>query len=483
MAEDAPTPSLPAAAPQVSEPHNALGPVAAFRRSWAIFMRRPVSMLSLGAALFTSFAAVCCGLGLFAAPWFMCELFALQIGSAERESPRRTRAWFAAGLLQLCATVVLTVLALLTLLALAPEAVAGSADVTERPVRARLIDSFVSTLVAGGCALAATVHVQYAPALLVDRGGSFYGAVLESARMVRASGFVRTWVTSAAAHALPLSAIAVFASVQYAFSSVAALTVVLVLGLPVVALCTALGHGMVVANYLALRRDVQPFRALRVSAAVLALGAALVLLLVAGPLLLATSLAKPTPLARGELHVESPLMDTVTAATTREIYVPGTALRVVAEASRVQVVASDGGGAGTLPLPEVGNAGRVARVRVARLSAPPAGVRLAPSEGRYAIEVRLDDGRSFVTTIDESGVRLDDSLGRRFALLLPRYSGFLLGLCWLWVVLWSARVLPRQAQTIETRTAEATGAALWAFGWLAPPALLSCALGLWVFIR
>jgi hypothetical protein len=74
----------------------------------------------------------------------------------------------------------------------------------------------------------------------------------------------------------------------------------------------------------------------------------------------------------------------------------------------VQVVASDGGGAGPLPLrrDEPIQAARIVRVRE-----------------RYGIEV-MQGGRHFATWIDRAGVRLDDDLQARLIDRVPDWALF-----------------------------------------------------------
>jgi hypothetical protein len=214
-------------------------------------MMRPWSTLSVALALLTSLFAVCCGLGIVAAPWFMCELFALQISSGTGRTTTRSSAWLWAGLVQLLAVMVLCSLAFLTLLALGPDVVLGSAG--SKP---RVIESLGLLLGAGGLALSLVVHFEHAPSILIDRGGSLRFAMLESARLVAETGLVRSWLTSIAAHGLQLAP-AVIATVLAVSQGTLSSTVFWgVIALPFMALCLALGQGMIVSSYLALRDDV-----------------------------------------------------------------------------------------------------------------------------------------------------------------------------------------------------------------------------------
>ena len=463
---------------------RALAPGAAFASSWRMFASRPVVMLSLGAALFISLLAVCCGFGVFAAPWFMCELFAIQIGSGDGESPRRSSAWIAAGLVQLSAVLVLGLLALLAALALGPDVLLGALSQVGAPRGERLVSVATSTLGAGACALALTVHFQYAPALLIERGGSLFGALLASAQLVSAGGFVRTWLTSFVAHALPWASITLTLGALLAAGGTRAPTLaIMLLALPLLAATSALSQGMIIASYLALREHESRLLQLRLSWAHGIMLWLLVGLFALTPVLLFVGLLEPAPLARGELDRSAAiLLEAAPSDEARELYLPESALRLVLERDRLQVVASDGGGAGALPL--AGSSARrpIARVRVARSERGRSPETVTGA--RFAIEVRLASGVSHVTAIDESGVRLDDSLEHRFAQLLPKPAVYAFALAWAWLVAWSARALPRlAARGREGRTAAFGRALTLALLSLAPPALLCAALAAWALLR
>lgn len=453
---------------------RALGPVAAFGRSLALFRRRPFALLSLGAALFMSLIAVCCGLGIAAAPWFLCELLAVLIGSVADETPRRSRAWISAGVIELGAVLIWSALAAFTLLELGPDLFVDGQPAPSA-LELRVLESAWWTLLAGALALALTVHIQYAPALLIERGGTLYGAVLESASWVAESGYLRSWATSIAAHALPLVTLTLVACMQLALSGSGGLflSALLVLALPLLAAALSLGQGMLIAGYLALRDARPPIAALLPpsrSASALSLG--LLVLLATGPSALLGSLLTPSQLERGELPSDAAsLIDVAAPRRKRELYLADSALRLVVEPTRVQIVASDGGGAGVLPLPEP--SGAISRVRVARER----GAR-TPGEGVFAIQI-VRGGTSYLTRIDENGVRLDDSFKLRSARLLPRAAVPLLLACWLWLVVWCARSLPAKARLAGAQDVRAYHRYMWrASLWLVPPALLSLWLAL-----
>lgn len=471
---------------------RAPGPAEAFRRSWALFKLRPVATLSVAIALLASLFAVCCGLGIFAAPWFMCELFALQISSGTGRSTQRSSTWLWAALVQLLAVLVLCSLAFLTLLALGPDVVLGGVAQVARPTDARLVESLGLLFGAGGLALALVVHFEHAPSILIDRGGGLLFALLESARLVAATGVVRSWTTSCIAHGLQLApavAVTVLAVSRGTLSSTVFWGLV---SLPVLALCLALGQGMVVSTYLAVRDAVPDpsglsTRALGGRSAVLWLS--LLALVMAGPVAVSFALLRPATVEEGSLPAGAPvLLELAAAPQERELYLPDTALRLSVGPRSVRVLASDGGGAGTLPLV----AAPIVRVRVARLLPPR--LDALPREPAYAIEIQLTPGHTpnrYTTWIDDSGVRLDDSLGRRFDQLLPSFSSLIFLVCLLWTAIWMTLALPPQAHLrkvfADTHAPSAARAfeqrAVRSAYWLLPAALLSSALGTWAVLR
>lgn len=469
------------------------GPAAALRGAWALFMLRPVSTLSVAVALLTSLFAVCCGLGIFAAPWFMCELLALQISSGTGRDTQRSKSWLWAGSVQLLAVLVLCSLAALALLALGPDVVLGNVAHGASPTVARLLECLALLCGAGGLALSLLVHFEHAPAILIDRGGSLSFALLESARLVAAAGLTRSWLSSAAAHGLQL--VPAVAAVVLAVSrdSLSATVFWGLASLPGVALCIALGQGMLVTTYLAVRSECdeprgassQAFRG-DVGGRVMVLWLVLLSLVMAGPVLVSSALLRPADVADGELPAAARvLLETSARPLSREVYMPDTALRLELSERRLRVVASDGGGAGSLPL----RGAQITGIRVAR--ALPPSVAGATPEPAFAIEVLRLGEPSMLTWIDDAGVRLDDSLGRRFAQLLPGWSSLLLLLCVLWTAVWLGLALPRQAQLrlqlVRSHAVELLPAferrALRSAWWLLPAALLSCGLGAWAALR
>jgi hypothetical protein len=480
---------------------RALAPAAAFRASLALFKRRPYTTSALGLALFTSLASVCCGFGVIAAPWFACELLALLLSSGLNRPLVRSSAWLWAGLVQMVAVVLLTSVASLALMSLGPSVVPGATAYPDHGLLARAGQGLSVLAVAGGLVLSLTVYFEYTPAILIERGGGFMAALLESARLVSRSGTLRTSLCSGIAHGLPLTACVgtflLIASRERLQSSVA-------LGLllmPLLVFTLIVGQGMMVASYLHLRDEVTDPAHVRLEAAPSKSGAALwaglLSCVMLGPVAVMLALLKPAlPRDQGLGPEPAVLLVLEPRGAARERYIPGTALLLRVTNSEVRVSASDGGGAGTITLP----GGRVRAVRVAK-SPPPTEDEARPARGEstFAVETRLESGRTLTAWVDEAGVRLDDSIERRLSLRLSPLAGFSLVLCFAWTALWIARSLPPQARIRRTLARERPAdldaeherrlrlalrtRALGAAVWLVPPALGSLAVGLSALLR
>jgi hypothetical protein len=460
---------------------RALGPADAFRESWRLFRLRPGATLALGAALLTSLLAVCCMLGVVAAPWFLCELFAMQIALGSGQRPARTRAWLWAGFVQMVAVILLCAVVGLTLLSVGVD----------------IAHSVLVWILAGSFTLSLTVYFEHAPAILLDRGGNLTTALLESARVVQASGAVRTWFTSGLAHALSLGPIVLGVVGGAAFGTLASSVLWGLLLLPLAALCLALGQGMVVASYLALR-DVTADVARLPAQATLStsralLWSVLLLAVLSGPVAVSAALLAPAIPGPTERQPGGDVLLTLSAtpgATTR--FIPESAVELTVSTTRVQIDAGGGGGAGSIPL----GAAAVREVRVRRVPRHDENVAHALLAGSvFALDIQLADGRSLTTRVDESGVRLDDSFEHRLSARLPSHAiAALLG-CLVWTALWIGLSVPAQGRLRKrlgelwlsgergpawheldrTLRHKAIGAALW----LAPAALGSLAIGLW----
>jgi hypothetical protein len=470
---------------------RALTPRQAFAASLSLLRARPLPTLALGAALTTSLLSVACGVGAFAAAWFLCELFALQIAIGTGEPTRRTRAWLWAGAVQALAVLVLSSVLGLCMLAIGPDIWLGGLHAT-RGVMQQVGASVALLALAGGLAVMLTVCFEHAPAILVDRGGGLIAAMMESARLVTESGTLRTWSTSVIAHGIQMLPLVLGFTLASVVASLASLPWwALALG-PFAVVCLVVGQGMVVAAYLALRAEVTDPRSVPVHASPSKLGTALwsglLLATLLGPLCVAGALARPSQLQPGALEGQIELSIEAPKSGTVQRYIQDTALTVKVSARSVRVIASDGGGVGKLSLPTA----PIARVRVARVGAASDGAPI------HAVEAEISDGRVFVTHVDAAGVRLDDSATRRLSLLLPSSAYLVLALCLAWTATWFVRALPPQAR-LRRRLALNLGiqhdaAAMpellrafrrrWVVSaiWLVPAALSSLGIGMWAVL-
>lgn len=426
------------------------------RQSARLLAVHPVVALGLGVGLVLSLGAVCCGLGLVSAPWFVCELSALVLATALGERVPRHRGWLAAGAIQTVAVVVLSAAVGAAATWLDAEMLLGS----PRPLTGGNAPLLVLALGGSAVALLYMVPYLYAPVLLIDRGGHLGGAMLESARMVGCGGVLSHLGLSCTAHLLQVAPPLMAATVALALADLATVPVAIVASLPVMALTLPLGQGMIVSAYLnqrpSHRRDAlgrAPVgRALALGLTTVGLAPAMALVLVAVAVMARPSHARPGEAPLGELVAGGAIEDSPDGFP-----IPQSALEVRASARRVAVVARDGGGAGAIPLPPEASLERVRVVRV---------------RDTYAVEMGGRD-QSWVTWVDRAGVRLDDDLSARLADHLPSW-----GLPWLVMVMAAtglalSRVLARLASG-----GRAAGRRAWfAVGGLLPVVAVALALG------
>jgi hypothetical protein len=384
---------------------------AALAASLRMLQTRAVVSLSLGAAVVLSLLSVCCGVGLFTTPWFMCELFAVQLALCTGQSIRRGTAFVPAGVILLGAVLMISAVAAISLLG------AGTSMSTEPlpldSLGAVLRSGGVAALLSSVVALIVVVPLLYAPLFLIEQRTSFDLALVESVRLMVARGVFASVRLSLFAHLLQVAPLMIgtFAArliepAQAAWFALAAT--------PFLCVTVPLGQGMIVCDYVQQRERVAnpqglvpcaPGETLPRSAQLCARGWGLLLALpIASLLLLELSLWRPSHIPEGR----APVGDSVATLTPRDgrlmrVLLPDTALEVAASAHEVRVSASDGGGAGTLPLQA---ASAVERVHVVRV--------------RDAFVIVLQQGgREYVTSIDRAGVRLDDDLRAR---LMDRVS-------------------------------------------------------------
>ncbi len=477
---------------------RALLPYPALRQSVALFRKRRGQTFGLGVALVTSLGAVFCGLGVVATPWFLCELFALQIalGTGGPYPVKRTPSWFAAGAVQVVAVGVLATISALALLALGPDVLLGGISLGAPTGAEPPLMRFAVLMLVSGLVIALSMYFEHAPAILIDRGGGLHAALLESARLVAETGPFRTWLTSLAAHSLQMGPglVSIYLAASHASLEVSLRWAIVLF--PVVAVSLALGQGMMVASYLHLRDGVTLPEAVPSEAAPSKSGAfvwsLLLMGVMSGPLLALLALARPALPAIGQLPRDARIVLSMLAKPEpQQRYLPESAVQLVLETHSVAITASDGGGVGTLPLPP----GPIAEVRAARPRSLSDELRSsAQTDSTFALEVHMQDGTILTSYIDEAGIRLDDSLHRRLRARLPVWAPLALCACLLWTALWIAYALPPQAR-IRQKLAETKAhhceskdltqlksalrrRALLAALWLLPATVCSLLLGL-----
>jgi hypothetical protein len=428
----------------VTPPPRALSPVEALRAALGLIGASKGAVLALGFSLYASLVAVCCGLGVFAAPFFLCELWALLIANGTGNEVPRSRAWVAAGLIQALAVLVTWSVLLVALCVLRPELVTGGSMDFSGDRMATLLQALVAMNVAGALVIGVSVHVQYAPAILLERGGSAVSAVLESARLVQESSALRTFFTSGLAHALQAGVPLVGTTLLTTLPSSWSMALYGMLLLPASVGALLVGQAMVVASYLNVRPHIteHDLSALCRTSAGLLVGLSLLLGTLAGPVAVSFAALKPAEAEPGAALLPDDVMLRLGPSEAfAERFIEHTALSVRLDHGRVSVLAGDGGGAGHVPTD-----GPVRQVRVAR--AQPVQQR-ATAELNFAIELRLEDGRVLVTQIDEAGVRRDDSIERRVASRLRVVPALMLLFALVWAAAWVARTLPAQARLLQ----------------------------------
>lgn len=390
-----------------------IGP--ALKASAKLFAGKPVVTLSLGAAVVLSLVSVCCGIGVFTTPWFMCELFALQLADSGGRPVSRQRSWFSAGSVLLGAVLLVASVAWLTLLGASPEldVIAPHAASVSSLMRS---GGFFSVL---GSAIAVLFILPflYCPLILLEERARFDAALLESVRRVVAGGVLAHVRFSLFAHALQVAPTALAAVFALVFEP-SLLPLLVLCSVPLLCATVPLGQGMIALAYVQAGRrpvaavggdDVSPRAAAvrRITGHYTFSWLVFVVIALLSVLALGVALVRPSRLGSGRAPAGTPVAQlSPTGARATHAVIEDTALEVSADATHVRVRASDGGGAGRLPL---------------RSHAPITGVRVLRVRDAYAIEVAQGKSTS-LSFIDRAGVRLDDDLRTRLLDRVPGYA-------------------------------------------------------------
>jgi hypothetical protein len=368
----------------------------------------PLLLPGISAALVLSLGGVCCGFGVLAAPWLACELSAQQLGAGLGKPPRRRVAWIGAALFQLFGVLAISFAAWLAVLGLGADmpitGASSHADGGDVP-------TVVMAVIGGLLALLFMLPFLYTPLILIDRGGTLAGAVLESARLVARGGVWAHLGFSLLSHCVQLAPVLVGVAAAGILAEGGEVPWGVLLTVPFVTLTIPLGQGMIASVYLAhreqsvdprtVRAEGRPPASIAVVLSLLALLPAVTLALVGGSLLEPSRPGRATSPIAGEVIADIPLAGE--DSRRRSVFPPDTGLEIAVEGSLVWVEASDGGGAGRLPLPS---------------DAPLQHVRIIGTGEVYAVEMTSEDV-VYVTWIDPAGVRVDDHLRARFVERVP----------------------------------------------------------------
>jgi hypothetical protein len=400
---------MPKAKPErPSAQSPSVGP--AFVASLRMLRTRSVVTLALGAAVVLSLLSVCCGLGLVTTPWFLCELFAVQLALCTGRPMARGLSFVPAGLVMLGAVLLVSAVAWITLLGTGPEL----------PTQTPRLFNLTTLMQSGGfyavmssaLALLVITPLLYAPLILIEQQGRFDAALVESVRLVVTRGVFASVRLSLLAHAVQIAPLLIASSLALMFDP-NQLSLFALCATPWLCASVPLGQGMIVWTYTQVREERTPappdpdprvVAALRSTGAHVHVWTLLIVLPIATLVLTELSLVRPSRIQLGT-SPEGQLIAVLTPAATgsSRVVLPDTALEVSATTNTLTIRASDGGGAGVLPL---------------RAATPIRQVRVLRIRDAFALELSQAD-ETFVTWVDRAGVRLDDDLRVR---LLDRVS-------------------------------------------------------------
>lgn len=379
---------------------------ALFVRSWGTLRAHPVIAMALGGAVLFSLASMLFGIGALTTPWFVCEIFALQLAILTDRSASRGVGWIRAGVVVLGMVGVVVAATWIAALAIGPDVTTADAAASPLPwpeaMRRVALIAMVTALAVGFIA-----PFIYAPLILIERGGTIGAAGLESAWLVRRGGLVRHWVLAFAAHLLPLLPALIAAVVVARTIERAATPVGVLLGLPLMTLSIPLGQGLVTAAYAESREGLSEPRWIRRASKPprLLVGVlfGLVLIPILSVALLALGALRDAPPARGEAVVGQVVLEREVNGPL-EIPIPETTLTLIVEGRELRVRAGDGAEVS----PNGPWRGAISSVRVRRHG------------DYYLIELRAEDW--WVIEVDRAGMRTDDPVSARLSRRLPAWG-------------------------------------------------------------
>lgn len=369
-----------------------------------IVLRHPLVSLALGVAIVMSLVAVPTGLGAIVAPWFVCELFAVQLASLGESPQPRGRGWASAAVVVSGIVVVIAIAGWIAALGFGPDVTTADRAVAPLPWPEALRRV---ALVAGTGALAviAGTPLLYAPLVLLDRGGRMGGAFLESAALVWSGGALRHYALAFLANLLSLSPVLVSMVVVARTIERAATPLGALFALPLLPASIPLGLALVTRSYLT-RRDALPEpRLLRrdepLPRGLVVLLTSVTMAPLVGLVMIAGAGLVPAIPRRGVLPESAILL--VSTPARASIEVPDTTLEVRLDGAHAAVRAGDGDGVGALP---DAFDSPITHVRVGRLG------------DDYAIEL-ASAREARLVRVDRAGLRVDDSVEARLRSRAP----------------------------------------------------------------
>ncbi len=386
-------------------PDLAIG--ALLRQSWELLRAHPVVAAAMGGALLVSLALMLFGVGALVAPWFVLELFGLQLAVLTGRPVIRDAGWIRAGVFVLGMVGVVAAATWVAVLAFGPDV--STADSASTPLPwPDAVGRVIAITGVTAVAISFIAPFAYAPLILLDRGGSMGAAALESAWLVRAGGLFRHWALVFLAHLVPLLP-ALLAAVVVARTFERAATPLGVLaGLPLVPLSIPLGQGLLSAAYVARHRELSEPRWARAEAkpsrGLTAALVGLVLAPIASVLMIVIGTLRPAPPSPMERGPE-PADVVLRVDGERVVRVPGTTVEVEVEGARVSVRAGDGARS---PVPAAWR-GSIEEVSVRRRGE------------HYVIGLSAGDAW-WKIKLDRAGTRVDDTVGARLAARLPLWG-------------------------------------------------------------
>lgn len=390
-----------------------IGPAESLRESVRLLRAHPVFALSLGTAIVLSLCSACTGLGAVVGPWFVCELYGVQIATGTGTRKARGPQWISAAAIVLGTVLVIAATVWLSAMWFGPNV--ATADAAEGPLPWPETLRRLS-LVIGSTALAVgfIAPFLYAPLILIDRGGRIGGAVVESAWLVARGGVLRHLAIAFVVYGLQVAPAVLSGMIVARTIARAATPIGLALALPLLPLSIPLGQGILTATYLASRHRLASPRAViargRPPRRLVALLAIVIVSPIASLVMLGlVSLRPSTPAAgpadAGEVLVDRSLGHPEPGSPT-SLAIPETTLALRVRGRELRITAGDGDDVGALP---AGWSGAIERVRVVRVGA------------LYHVEIHADDDVAHAR-IDGAGVRIDDSIRSRLERWVPTWA-------------------------------------------------------------